>query len=146
MKNENHLLKNDKDAYQVLPIKSADNIETKSILDTVSDDSTNIEDNKQLSINYQNPEDTNLRRSERQRKTPYLKDYIHQVNNSMIPKHFVHSKSVQKINYPISFVLSYESLSKEHLNYTLDVSTYHDPKLMLKLVKILNGLMLLIKK
>jgi len=127
--NENHLLKNDKYAYQVLPRETVDNTETKSILDIVSDDSTYNEDNEQLSNNYQNTEDTNLRRSKRQRKTPsYLKDYIHQVNNSMIPRHFVHNKSVQKTNYPISSILSYESLSKEHLNYTLVVSTYHEPQ------------------
>jgi len=46
----------------------------------------------------------------------------------MKPKHFIHNKSVQKTNYLITYVLLYKSLSKEHLNYTLVVSSYHEPQ------------------
>jgi len=48
------------------------------------------------------------------------------VNNSINPKHFIHNKSILKSNYPISFVLSCKSLSKEHLIYTLVISAYHE--------------------
>jgi len=50
------------------------------------------------------------------------------VNNSKNPKHFIHNKSVYKSNYPISSVLSYKSLSKDHLNYTLAITASHEPQ------------------
>lgn len=40
----------------------------------------------------------------------------------------MNNKSAYKSNYPISSVLSYNSLSKEQLKYTLAVSTYHEPQ------------------
>jgi len=60
----------------------------------------------------------------------------------MNPRHFVHNKSVKKTNYPISSVLSYKSLSKEHLNYTLVVSTYHEPRNYAEACQDIKGLML----
>jgi len=46
----------------------------------------------------------------------------------MNPKHFIHNRFVHKTNYPISFVLSCKSLSKEHLNYTLAITASHEPQ------------------
>jgi len=67
--------------------------------------------------------------SERQSLPPfYLKDYLHQVNSSINSKKFSHNKSIQKTNYPIGFVISYNSLSKEHLNYTLATTACHEPQ------------------
>jgi len=125
-----HSPNSDNDLHQVTARETTrDNVETESIPDTISDVSTNNEDNDQPNDNDQGLGDTYPRRSKRQRNVPsYLKDYIYQANNSMNPKHFVSNKFVHKSNYPISFVLSYSSLSKEHLNYTLVVSTYHEPQ------------------
>ena len=66
------------------------------------------------------------RRSTRIRRTPeYLNDYIHQVNHSSF-------RTLCEINnlktaYPISDVLSYDSLSAKHLRYTLAISTNNEP-------------------
>jgi len=87
LKEGDHSPNNSKDLQQTFLRKNIeDNIETESIPDSVSDISSTNEDNDQPSDNSQGSRDTNLRRSERQRKAPlYLKDYIHQVNNSMKP-------------------------------------------------------------
>ena len=95
-------------SYQVIPKEATnDNIETESIPDIVSNISTESEDVDiaQSLNNDQDSEDSDLRRSTRERKTPsYLKDYVHQVNHSMNPKNFVNHKSVYRSNYPISSV------------------------------------------
>jgi len=113
---------------QTLPRTDTADSETESIPDTTSDDSTSHYDINLPHNNDQEYENVVLRRSERQRKPPtYLKDYLHQVNNSMNPKHFIHNKFVHKANYPITSVLSYKSLSKEHLKYTLAITSTHEP-------------------
>ena len=85
LKEGGHSPYSNNNSNQVTPKEAAnDNIETESILDTISGISTESEDNTQSIDNDQDPRDTGIRRSTRQRKTPsYLKEYIHQVNHSM---------------------------------------------------------------
>jgi len=68
-------------------------------------------------------EDQDLRRSKRSIKLlGYLKNYqvngSFTVNNSILPKCIDHT---HKSTYPISSVVSYKSLSKDHFNYTLAI-------------------------
>ncbi|XP_047164026.1 uncharacterized protein LOC124833557 [Vigna umbellata] len=72
-------------------------------------------------------EDHNSRKSTRVKRVPgYLNDYIHQVNHSS--SSYLHGKNSYKTPYPISNVLSYNSLSEKHLKYTLAISVNNESK------------------
>lgn len=68
----------------------------------------------------------NHKTSTRVRRIPrYLNDYIHQVNQSLSKSLCV--KNGLKTSYPISNILSYDSLSKKHLKYTLTITASSEP-------------------
>jgi len=75
-------------------------------------------------------EDQDLRRSKRSKKiSGYLKNY--QVNGSFNVNNYVLLECINhtyKSAYPITFVVSYKSLSKDHFNYTLAISTNKEPQ------------------
>jgi hypothetical protein len=63
-----------------------------------------------------------IRKSERTRKAPaFLKDFHCSASSSS-------SSNAGNIKYPLSSVLSYDSLSSKHLKYTLALSTSIEPK------------------
>ena len=75
-------------------------------------------------------EDHDVRRSCRLRKAPvYLKDYHHQIHNSIISYNNTH------VRYPISSVLPYNSLNKNQLCLIASVSSHAEPKLYEEAVK-----------
>ena len=88
-------------------------------------------DNKQLEeeihadkINADENTNEDVRRSTRQRKEPsYLKDYHHQISNSMK----VNTKNA-KVKYPIDSVLSYDHINKKQLCLITFVSSHIEPK------------------
>jgi len=63
------------------------------------------------------------------RTLEYLKDYHYQVNHSFnTDNNFISKGNNNQIAYPISFVLSYDTLSKNHLTYTLVISNNSEPQ------------------
>ena len=103
-----------------------DEASTEEVLDLVEDDSGGNVSNEHehgddLSQEQNITSTETLRRSSRIRKIPtFLKDYKHQVNNSA-------SSSYYKTIYSLSSVLSYDALSKEHLKYTVAISSNIEP-------------------
>jgi len=76
------------------------------------------------------PKDHDVRSSCRLRKAPdYLKDYHHQIHNSII------SYNNTQVRYPISSVLPYNSLNKNQLCLIAFVSSHVEPKSYEKAVK-----------
>jgi len=68
--------------------------------------------------------DENVRRSTRLRKTSnYLKDYHHQISNSMKVK----AKNT-KVKYPINSVLHYDHMTQKQLCLINVVSSHIEPK------------------
>jgi len=49
------------------------------------------------------------------------------LNSFVNPKTFDHNKPTRNTKYPISFVLSYNTLSKDYICYTLAMYTYQEP-------------------
>jgi len=49
---------------------------------------------------------------------------------------------VLKTTYPIDSVISYNSLSKDHLNYTIAITANHETQSYIESSKKVNGLML----
>jgi len=75
----------------------------------------------------------NLKRSSRTKKpSGYLKDYYHQVNSSQVDNSLISNSCVKtknhKIIYPISNVLSYNDLSKDHKRYIFAISFVKEPR------------------
>jgi len=55
----------------------------------------------------------------------FLIDYHHKINSSVNPNYH---DTKGKVNYSISFVLSYTKLSHKHLYYIMDSSSQNEPQ------------------